>query len=106
MPTATRTFRVFVSSTFEDLRAERDSLQEKVFPELAKFCSEKGARFPSICAGVCVRKLASIRRRWRFALPKSSAASGPESSPTSLSCWVTAMAGDRSQLGDSAVFKG
>jgi WD40 repeat protein len=31
MPTATRTFRVFVSSTFEDLKAERDALQRDVF---------------------------------------------------------------------------
>ena len=30
MPTATRTFRVFVSSTFEDLKAERDALQQKM----------------------------------------------------------------------------
>ena len=35
MPIATRTFRVFVSSTFEDLKAERDALQRDVFPEAA-----------------------------------------------------------------------
>ena len=34
MPIATRTFRVFVSSTFEDLKAERDALQRDVFPKL------------------------------------------------------------------------
>jgi hypothetical protein len=43
MPTATRTFRVFVSSTFEDLIDERNVLQEKVLPGLEKFCLEKGA---------------------------------------------------------------
>src|SRR5712691_536729 len=48
MPTATRTFRVFVSSTFEDLKEERNVLQEKVFPKLEKFCLKKGARFQAI----------------------------------------------------------
>jgi hypothetical protein len=48
MPTATRTFRVFVSSTFEDRKAERDALQRKVFPRLRKFCEENNARFQAI----------------------------------------------------------
>jgi len=48
MPTATRTFRVFVSSTFEDLKAERDALQREVFPKLRKLCEENNARFQAI----------------------------------------------------------
>lgn len=48
MPTATRTFRVFVSSTFEDLKEERNALQRDVFPRLAKLCEEHGARFQAI----------------------------------------------------------
>jgi WD40 repeat protein len=48
MPTATRTFRVFVSSTFEDLEAERNALQRDVFPKLRKLCEENGARFQAI----------------------------------------------------------
>ena len=48
MPTATRTFRVFVSSTFEDLKAERDALQRDVFPRLRKLCEENGARLQAI----------------------------------------------------------
>jgi hypothetical protein len=32
MPVATRTIRVFVSSTFEDLKQEREALQRDVFP--------------------------------------------------------------------------
>jgi WD40 repeat protein len=48
MPTATRTFRVFVSSTFEDLKGERDALQRDVFPKLRKLCEENGARFQAI----------------------------------------------------------
>ena len=34
MTQSTRTFRVFVSSTFSDLNAERNALQERVFPRL------------------------------------------------------------------------
>jgi hypothetical protein len=48
MPTATRTFRVFVSSTFEDLKVEHDALQRDVFPKLRKLCEENGARFQAI----------------------------------------------------------
>src|SRR6202035_1530185 len=48
MPTATHTFRVFVSSTFEDLKEERNALQSEVFPELKKLCELHGARFQAI----------------------------------------------------------
>ena len=48
MPIATRTFRVFVSSTFEDLKTERDALQREVFPKLRKLCEQSGARFQAI----------------------------------------------------------
>jgi WD40 repeat protein len=48
MPTATRTFRVFISSTFEDLKAERDALQREVFPKLRKLCEANNARFQAI----------------------------------------------------------
>ena len=42
------TFRVFVSSTFEDLKAERDALQSDVFPRLRKLSEENNARFQAI----------------------------------------------------------
>jgi hypothetical protein len=48
MPTVTRTFRVFVSSIFEDLKAERDALQRDIFPRLRKLCEENNARFQAI----------------------------------------------------------
>jgi len=48
MVQASRTFRVFVSSTFDDLKAERNALQEKVFPRLKALCTEHGARFQAI----------------------------------------------------------
>jgi hypothetical protein len=41
-------FRVFVSSTFGDLKAERNALQERVFPRLRELCAEHGARFRAI----------------------------------------------------------
>ncbi len=42
------TFRVFISSTFSDLIAERNALQENVFPKLRDYCEERGARFQAI----------------------------------------------------------
>ena len=48
MPLATRTFRIFVSSTFEDLKEERNALQERVFPRLRELCLAHGARFQAI----------------------------------------------------------
>lgn len=39
------TSRVFVSSTFSDLVAKRNALQEHVFPRLREFCLKRGARF-------------------------------------------------------------
>src|SRR5688572_27102640 len=43
-----RTFRVFVSSTFSDLRAERDALQQHVWPALREVCARHGTRFQAI----------------------------------------------------------
>jgi hypothetical protein len=34
MTQSSRTFRIFVSSTFSDLKAERNALQVRVFPRL------------------------------------------------------------------------
>ena len=48
MPTSARTFRIFVSSTFSDLVAERNALQERVFPRLRELCQQHGARFQVI----------------------------------------------------------
>jgi WD40 repeat protein len=43
-----RTFRVFVSSTFLDLRDERDALQREVYPRLSRLCRGLGASFQAI----------------------------------------------------------
>jgi hypothetical protein len=48
MPRATRTFRIFVSSTFEDMAAERNALQADVFPRLHDLCAAHDARFQAI----------------------------------------------------------
>ena len=63
MPTTTRTVRVFVSSTFEDLKEERNVLQEKVFPKLEQFCLEKGARFQAIDLRWGVREEAGLDQK-------------------------------------------
>ena len=46
----TNTFRLFVSSTFSDLKAERDALQQYVFPRLRELCARhpQGGRFQAI----------------------------------------------------------
>jgi hypothetical protein len=43
-----KTFRIFVSSTFSDLKEERNALQRNVFPELKALCSQHGFRFQAI----------------------------------------------------------
>src|SRR5450759_4495620 len=48
MTTATRTFRIFVSSTFSDLVTERNALQAYVFPRLRELCQQHGCRFQAI----------------------------------------------------------
>jgi WD40 repeat protein len=48
MTARSRTFRIFVSSTFQDLKEERNALQEKVFPRLRELCAQHSARFQAI----------------------------------------------------------
>lgn len=48
MVRSTRTFRVFISSTFNDLKEERNALQQRVFPELEKLCERNGCRFQAV----------------------------------------------------------
>jgi hypothetical protein len=51
MPTPSPTIRLFVSSTFSDLKAERNALQREVFPRLKQLCLSKGLRFQAIDLG-------------------------------------------------------
>ncbi|WP_287152960.1 tetratricopeptide repeat protein [Candidatus Solincola tengchongensis] len=59
----TKTFRIFVSSTFEDLKAERDALQEHVFPALRRLCEERGCSFQAIDLRWGVAEEASFDQR-------------------------------------------
>ena len=43
-----REIRVFVSSTFQDMKAERDRLVKYVFPELRELCQERGVTFTEV----------------------------------------------------------
>src|SRR6187402_391338 len=40
--------RVFISSTFHDLQAEREYLVKKVFPEIRQLCRKHGVEFTEI----------------------------------------------------------
>ena len=48
MENQAQTFRIFVSSTFSDLKAERNALQASVFPRLRELCAQHNARFQPI----------------------------------------------------------
>ncbi|HMP75221.1 MAG TPA: DUF4062 domain-containing protein [Kiritimatiellia bacterium] len=48
LPDEHPTFRIFVSSTFDDFRRERDILHAEVFPRLSQWCRERGARFQAV----------------------------------------------------------
>jgi len=48
MARASRASRVFVSSTFSDMKAERNALQERLWPRLRELCMQHGCRFQAI----------------------------------------------------------
>jgi hypothetical protein len=45
---AGKIFRIFVSSTFNDLKEERNAPQKHVFPKLRELCMQHGCRFQAI----------------------------------------------------------
>jgi hypothetical protein len=55
-----RTFRIFVSSTFSDLKEERNALQKYVFPRLRELCTQHGCRFQAIDLRWGVREEAGL----------------------------------------------
>jgi WD40 repeat protein/Cdc6-like AAA superfamily ATPase len=57
---ASRTFRIFVSSTFSDLKEERNALQKDVFPRLRELCMQYGCRFQAIDLRWGVREEAAL----------------------------------------------
>jgi hypothetical protein len=60
MAQTTRTFRIFVSSTFSDLKEERNALQKFVFPRLRDLCTQHGCRFQAIDLRWGVREEAGL----------------------------------------------
>src|ERR1039457_3827718 len=48
MPRFRPVIRVFVSSTFSDLKPERNALQAQVFPKLEQLCAQNGFQFQAI----------------------------------------------------------
>ena len=44
----TRQVRVFVSSTFRDMHAERDHLVTVIFPQLRRFCEGRGVAWGEV----------------------------------------------------------
>lgn len=48
MANQTRTFRVFISSTFSDMKQERGILQRDAIPRLERLCEQKGAKFQAV----------------------------------------------------------
>lgn len=60
MDQSSRTFRVFVSSTFSDFIEERNVLQKEVFPKLRQLCEAHGCRFQAIDLRWGVREEAAL----------------------------------------------
>ena len=60
MALMSKTFRIFVSSTFSDLKEERNILQKEVFPQLRSLCVENNCRFQAIDLRWGVREEAAL----------------------------------------------
>ncbi len=48
METNSRQIRVFISSTFRDMQAERDHLVKIIFPQLRKLCEQRGVTWSEV----------------------------------------------------------
>lgn len=48
MAQSSKTFRIFVSSTFDDLKVEDNALEQQVFPTLRELCMQHGCRLQAI----------------------------------------------------------
>lgn len=63
MKASHRLFRIFVSSTFSDLEAERDALSRKVFPSIHDYCARAGYGFQAIDLRWGIGREASLDQR-------------------------------------------
>lgn len=58
-----KTFRVFVSSTFSDMKVERDMLEENVFPGLRELCKNHGCKFQVVDLRWGISDAAAVEQR-------------------------------------------
>jgi len=47
-PVRQRQIRVFISSTFRDMQAEREELVKQVFPQLRRLCESRGVTWGEV----------------------------------------------------------
>jgi hypothetical protein len=69
----TRVFRVFVSSTFRDLKAKLDALQDCILPRLRAHCTARGYGFQVIDPRCGIRDEASLLRMMHICLSEARA---------------------------------
>jgi hypothetical protein len=98
MPQHIRSFRLFVSSTFSDLKEERNALHRTAFPALKKLCEDNGFRFQAIDLRWGVREEAGLDQQTvRICLDEvKRCCEGVTRSRTSSSSSATSTAGVRS----------
>lgn len=91
---SSRVVRVFVSSTFRDMQAERDELVERTFPQLRKLCESRGVTWGEVDLrwGLTDEQKAEgqvLPLAWRKSIGAD---------PTSSACWVSTTAGFPTRL--------
>ena len=68
MINTSRTFRIFVSSTFDDMKAERNALQEKYSPNFENYVAKMVAvSRQSTSDGVLLKRHRKTIAQWIFA---------------------------------------
>ena len=58
-----KVIRIFISSTFEDMRKERDILQQKVYPYLVELCAPRGWQIDFVDLRWGISKEASVQQK-------------------------------------------
>lgn len=58
-----KVIRIFISSTFEDMRKERDILQQKVYPYLVKLCAPRGWQIDFVDLRWGISKEAGVQQK-------------------------------------------
>lgn len=58
-----KVIRIFISSTFEDVRKERDILQQKVYPYLVDLCAPRGWQIDFVDLRWGISKEAGVQQK-------------------------------------------